>query len=143
MNSQLVLEGHSGSHMWLGYQSDEVQLANIHVRPILLTAVSDDGLDLIEVDVRKWFEKTTRTSIDHFKTFSNTWFRCESSDSNISVYKELLRTCDSETSLFLHRVSSRKIGWSCSIEAKAMLSWIVQKKPDLVVFIDPLMGLSY
>jgi hypothetical protein len=143
MNSQLVLEGHSSPLLWATDHSDEVQLANIHVRPILLTAVSDDGLDLIEVDVRKWFEKTTRTSIDHFKTFSNTWFRCESSDSNISVYKELLRTCDSETSLFLHRVSSRKIGWSCSIEAKAMLSWIVQKKPDLVVFIDPLMGLSY
>lgn len=140
MNSQLVLEGHSSSHTWPGYQSDEVQLANIHVRPILLTAVSDDGLDLIEVDVRKWFEKTTRTSIDHFKTFSKTWFRCESTNPNIKVYEELLRTCDAETSLFLHRVGFRKIGWSCSIEPKAMLSWIVQKKPDLVVFIDPLMG---
>lgn len=118
---------------------DETVHANLWLRPILLNAVSEDGIDLIEIDVRLWFEKITRTEPTQIRTFCECWFCCDSTDATADVFAGLLRSFNTDTALFLHRTRSRGTGWSCSIDRPAVTSWLLDKAPSLAHLLDPLM----
>lgn len=118
---------------------EEKAHANLWLRPILLNAVSDDGLDLVEIDVRPWFEKIARTEPLQIKTLCECWFCCDSTDATAEVFSELLRSFNADTALFLYRTRARRTGWSCSIDRHAVTSWLLDKAPSLAHMVDPLM----
>lgn len=113
--------------------------ANIWLRPILLTAVSDDGVDLVQVDIRSWIEKTAKAAPYQLKKLSTAWFMCDSTDGDADVFKDLLRTHSADTALFLHRAELRGTPWSCRIDKASIKSWLQNKAAHLAAFLDPLM----
>lgn len=109
------------------------------VRPILLTACAEDGSDVVQVDARRWFEKAARETPLAIKELCACWFSASAGDPAATTMGELMRTLDTDTSLFLVRMDLARIGWTCNIDRKAAAQWIKEAQPDLLPFLDPLM----
>jgi hypothetical protein len=113
--------------------------ASVWLRPVLVTAASEDGTDIVEVDARKWLEKIARTEPLRVALLCSTWFCCNSDDDTAYAYREMLRTLDADTALFLVRMESARKGWYCSIDRQAARTWLLNTQPGLTGFIDPFM----
>jgi len=110
------------------------------VRPILLTACSADGDDVVQVDARRWFERAARENPYAIRDLCQCWFTVTSGDPAEEAMALLLRTLDTDTSLFLVRRKLSNSGWTCNVDRAAVSSWITATQPNLVAFLDPLMG---
>lgn len=112
---------------------------SICLRPILLHAISGDGLDYLEIDIRTWFENAVKSNQKAILAMCNSWFRCDDTDDEAAVFANLLRGFNAETALFFHRVTTRRCSWTCTVDERAITSWLLDKAPELASYIDPLM----
>jgi hypothetical protein len=117
----------------------ETQPMHHWVRPILLTACAADGSDVVQVDARRWFERAAREMPYAIRELCSCWFTAGSEDPAAATVAEILRTLDTDTSLFLVRMELSKTSWTCNIDRAAVTKWISDTQPDLLGFVDPLM----
>lgn len=117
----------------------ETQPMQHWVRPILLTACAADGSDVVQVDARRWFERAAREMPYAIRELCSCWFTAGSEDPAAATVAEILRTLDTDTSLFLVRMELSKTSWTCNIDRVAVTKWISDTQPDLLGFVDPLM----
>lgn len=112
---------------------------SLWVRPVLLSAVSADGTDYIEVDARKYLDKVARTEPLRISLLCSTWFTCDSDSTSAYLYRQVLREVDTDAHLFLIRMEAHGKGWTCSLDRKAAKAWIMNTQPNQRIFLDPLM----
>lgn len=109
------------------------------VRPVLMKAISADGTDYVEVDVRKCLDKIAQSEPLRIAHLCGSWFGCTDADNSAYNYRQLMREADTDTHLFLLRMDAQKKGWTCSIDRKAAREWIMNTQPNQRIFLDPLM----
>lgn len=108
-------------------------------RPILLTACSEDGTDIVQVDARRWFERAARSSPQQIQHLCKCWFNVTSGEAGDEVMSSILRTLDTDTSLFMVRCELSGTAWTVDVDRRAVTRWILDTQPDLRAFLDPLM----
>ena len=109
------------------------------LRPILMTACSADGTDIVQVDARRWFERAARGNPQHIQELCKCWFTLNTGDPGEEVITGILRTLDTDTSLFLVRRELTGTPWTVDFDRRAVSRWIMATQPDLRPFLDPLM----
>jgi hypothetical protein len=109
------------------------------LRPILMTACSADGTDIVQVDARRWFERAARGNPQDIKKLCECWFTVNTGEAGEEIVTSILRTLDTDTSLFLVRRELSSTSWTIAFDRRAVSHWIMATQPDLRAFLDPLM----
>lgn len=112
---------------------------SLWIRPILMTAVSDDGTDFVQLDARKWLERAANKSPMHIIDLCGCWFTGGSDGEMAHVFETMLRGVDADSALFLTRMQVRRSTWTCSLDRKAVKQWLTARYPVHALNLDPLM----
>lgn len=113
---------------------------SLWIRPILLTAVSEDGTDFVQLDARKWLERAAKDAPMHIVGLCSCWFTGGSEGAMTHVFEEMLHGVDSDSALFLTRMRMRGSAWTCSLDRAAVAKWLTARYPIYALNLDPLMG---
>lgn len=112
---------------------------SLWIRPILLTAVSEDGTDFVQLDARKWLERAAKNTPMHIVGLCACWFTGGSTGEIAHIFEAMLRGVDADSALFLTRMQVRRSAWSCSLDRTAVKAWLLARYPEYAATLDPLM----
>lgn len=98
-------------------------------RLIVARAATDDGVSMVEFDIRPFFHSA---SDEDLQLLATEWFV----GSGPGCRRVLERSSD-DTQAFLGWAQARGQGWTLVVDAKRACTWIEEQRPHLTHMIDP------